>query len=112
MKVKCTKQGKRYYLDEQISYYSGRYGKWVVLPVGYSSDGATGALDIDSLSWWVHDFLCDYGTFSDGSLCTNWQASTILHDILLIESRWFRARSWWIATWLCGGGKARENGMW
>ena len=49
--------------------------------------------------------------FSDGTLCTNWQASKILSDILKSEGRWFRSRSWFAATWLFGGGKARNNGM-
>ncbi len=96
----------------QINYYSERYGKWVIVPVDYPSDGATGAIDIYSEGWWVHDKLCDTGTFEDGTPCTNWQASTVLCDVLRSEGRWLRGLYWWPATWLFGGGKARDNGMW
>lgn len=100
-----------YVRDIEIVYYSKRYDKYVTVPVGYVSDGATGARDIESISWWVHDKLCDFGLFDDGTPCNNWQASTILSDILKSEGRWFRARSWFIMTWLFGGGLARDNGM-
>lgn len=102
----------RYYLVDSFSYFSVRYVKSVYLPAGYKSDGATGAVDISSIAWWVHDYLCDYGKFSDGSKCSNWQASSILHDILLSEGRWFRAHTWRWATFLFGGGEARKNGLW
>lgn len=99
-----------YHLKNTIIYYS-RYGKEIYVPKGYQSDGATGAIDIDSKGWWVHDYLCDQGTFADGSPCTNLQASTILSDILKNEGRWFRARSWFLMTFLFGGGECRANGM-
>lgn len=95
----------------QIDYYSLRYKKWVTVPKGYLSDGATGAMDICSEGWWVHDVLCDRGTWDDGTPVTNWQASQVLQDILHSEGRWFRKRTWFWATWLLGGGKARDNGM-
>lgn len=94
-----------------FTYYSWRYDKFVTVKAGFESDGATGARDINSLSWWVHDVLCDYGVFDDGTPCNNWQASAILSDILKAEGRWFRARTWFVMTWLFGGGKARDNGM-
>lgn len=101
-----------YYVnDKEFTYHCTRYNKHITVPINYHSDGATGARDIDSKCWWVHDVLCEYGKFNDGTKCTNWQASTILSDILKSEGRWFRARSWFIATWLLGGGKARDNGM-
>jgi hypothetical protein len=100
-----------YYRKESLRYYSWRYDKFVTVPVGYPSDGATGARDIDSDGWWVHDKLCDTGLFDDGTKCNNWQASMILYDILKAEGYWFRARTWLISTYAMGGGKARENGM-
>ena len=105
------KQDEGYINDVKFAYHSNRYNQEVTVPVGYSSDGATGAKDITSRGWWVHDILCDRGTFDDGTPCTNWQASSILSDILKDEGRWFRSRSWFVATWLLGGGKARDNGM-
>lgn len=117
----------KYRLLRGIRYYSKRYDKYVILGKGYKSDGATGAVDISgpiptqvletgkvvfkSKGWWVHDKLCDTGKFADGTPCKNWQASMILKDILKEEGRWVRDFWWFFATWLGGGGKARENGM-
>ncbi len=110
-----------YTLNYTINYHSPRYNKNVTVPKGYVSDGATGAIDIQSEAWKVHDWLCgNYlgtrpkppgGQWDDGTPCTNWQASTVLSDILKAEGRWIRARYWWAATWLFGGGKARDVGM-
>ena len=102
----------KYRLDREIVYLS-RYGKTVTVPAGYVSDGATGPgiPDLTSRAWYVHDRLCDTGEFDDGTPVTNWQCSTILHDILKEEGRWFRAKSWGVFTWLFGGGEARANGM-
>ena len=97
-----------------IEYHDPVCGKNVTVPDGYASDGATGPMvpDLWSESWWVHDVLCDRGAWDDGTPCTNWDASRVLGDILRSEGRWFRARTWRWATWLFGGGKCRENGMW
>ncbi|MCK5018763.1 MAG: hypothetical protein KAS32_17000 [Candidatus Peribacteraceae bacterium] len=119
-------QKQVYLLSAQFFYYSKRYKKGITLPIDYPSDGATRAVDIHSAGWWVHDWLCEYGIFDDESLCTNWQASMILSDILREEAKYFwatgeykasiirhaRAIYWMPATWIGGGGKARENGMW
>ncbi len=99
----------RYYRKQRLDYYSERYDKHVIVPTGYPSDGATGAIDIDSDGWWVHDKLCDTGTWEDGTPCTNFQASTVLSDILRSEGRWARAIYWWPFTYLFGGGKCRDN---
>lgn len=101
-----------YVLPYPINYYSKRYDRKVRVKVGTESDGATGAFDIWSNSWWVHDELSKTGKWSDGTPCNNLQASMVIHDILDDEGRWVRAKTWMIMTWLFGGGKARENGMW
>ena len=99
-----------YILEEAISL---RWkGHMVTCPMGMISDGATGAFDISSASWWFHDRLCATGKWDDGSPCTNLQASLVIGYALAREWRVFRAAYWPIATWLFGGGKARENGMW
>jgi len=98
-----------YRRKSRLVYYSKRYKKHITVPYGYPSDGATGAIDIDSNGWWVHDVLCDKGVFDDGTPCTNWQASTILSDILREEGRWVRAIYWWPFTYLFGGGECRKN---
>jgi len=107
----------KYLRKERLVYYSKLYNRFVTVPKGYPSDGATGAIDIDSDSWWVHDALCDRGVWDDGVQVNNWQASTVLAMIIWSEAKehpsyYYRAFYWWLATWLMGGGKARENGMW
>lgn len=100
-----------YIVTESFRYFSKRYNKWISCTKGDTSDGATCAPDLLSFGWIIHDQLCATGKFDDGSICTNWQASSVLGDILKAEGRWFRGRSWFVATWLFGGGKARGNGM-
>lgn len=117
-----TPQGFRYVKDNMDlekpylalmdwNYYCERYDKEVKIKYGDRSDGATGAFDIPSLGWWVHDELCKTGLFADGTRCTNWQASMILSDILWSEGRYIRSQRWKYATFFLGGDKARDNGM-
>jgi len=103
-----------YRLDKQIVYTSPRYGKTITVPAKYVSDGATGPgiPDLTSRAWWIHDRACSEGKWDDGTPINNWQCSTVLHDVLKEEGRWVRAKTWWFGTWLFGGGKARENGLW
>lgn len=105
------KGGYNYAITEDVCYYSERYGKQVIAYKGEVFDGATGAIDIDSKSWLIHDVLCRDGHWADGTPCNNWQASMVLSDILAEEGRWFRKVTWFTATWLFGGGKARDNGL-
>lgn len=109
--IKSPSDGFRYRLNKTLTYYSPRYNKRVTAYKGEKFDGATGAIDIDSRAWVMHDVLCNKGKFDDGTPCNNWQASMVLHDILKLEGRWFRRHTWFWATWLFGGGKARDNGM-
>ena len=88
-------------------YYSKRYDKYITVPEGFLSDGATGAIDIDSDAWWVHDVLCKKTTFDDGTKCTNWQASKVLSDILREQGYPLRTVYWkWMTYWF-GGWKLR-----
>ena len=102
----------KYVLNEPIVYYSPRYKKTISIPKGRISDGATGAMDITSRGWWIHDELCYRGKWDDGTNLTNWQCSQVLQDVLTEEGRKWQGRRWFYATFLFGGGKARENGMW
>ena len=103
--------GMKYTLLENVLYYSKRYNNLVALNIGYRSDGATGALDIESLAWWIHDKLCVDGCWLDGTKITNWQCSTVLSDILKEEGRWARSRYWFLLTFALGGGECRKNGL-
>lgn len=100
-----------YRVLKDIGYYSERYKKWVVCEAGDRSDGATFAEDIDSFGWLFHDELCNDGSFEDGTKCNNLQASAVCSDLLALSGHWFRRNTWFVATWLFGGGKARKNGM-
>jgi len=102
---------QQYVVIKRYVYYSKRYNATVTALVGDVFDGATGALDINSFGWIVHDVLCRDGCFDSGKPCNNWQASKVLADILKSEGRWFRRHTWFVATWLFGGGKARANGL-
>ena len=96
---KCHREGKFYILDETFQYYTRRYKKFRTVPKGFPSDGASFiATDILSASWWVHDALCKFGCWDDGTPCSRMEAATVLFDILKGEGRWFRARSWWLFT--------------
>lgn len=101
----------KYVLNERIIYYSPRYNRTITVPEGRLSDGATGAMDITSRGWWVHDELCLLGKWDDDTLISNWQCSQVLQDILTEEGRRWQGHRWFWATWLFGGGKARKNGI-
>jgi len=107
--IKYREVGDGYEATESYTYHSPRYGREVTVPVGFYSDGATDAVDVDSDAWWVHDVLCRYGRWDDGTPCTNWQASTVLNDILKRDGYWFRAPWWRMATYFFGGGAARQG---
>ena len=109
--IKTKVVGDGYEVTEVFRYYSKRYDKWLVIPAGFFSDGATSAPDIHSDAWIIHDHICRYGIWDNGEKITNWQASKVLSDILASEGRWFRRYTWLYATFLFGGGAARKNGM-
>ncbi len=98
-----TKRGKIIYVNEEaFGYYSNRYNKTCRVREGFTSDGATGAMDICTRAWWVHDVLKATGVWDDGTVCTNHQASMVIHDILQEEGNWFRAKTWCGATFIFG----------
>jgi hypothetical protein len=92
--------GKRFELIDRIDYYSKRYKKWVRIDPGYRSDGATGVVDIMSMSWWVHDKVCETKVWADGTPVSAWESSMILYDILKQEGYIWRAPVWALATYL------------
>jgi hypothetical protein len=89
-----------YRLLSDVQYISHRFNKTKTLPKGYVSDGATGAEDIVSKSWFVHDKLCEDMKWDDGSYCSPLQSSYVLHDILMKENRWVRAKVWFLFTFV------------
>ena len=103
--------GDGYEVTNSYVYYSKRYNRSISIPVGFFSDGATSAPDIDTDAWIVHDHICRYAEWDDGTRIDNWTASTVLGDILWRDGFKGRSMTWWIATFLFGGGAARDNGM-
>lgn len=87
-------EGKRYELLEDILYFSKRYNRVVYIEAPYRSDGASGAIDIASKGWWVHDKLCEDKAWADGSPCSAWQSSMVLYDIMVSEGYTVRAPVW------------------
>ena len=102
----------KYRNKEEIVYHSPRYNRYITVPKGYPSDGATFAVDIYSDAWWVHDLMCDRGTWDDGAPCTNLQASRVLSDILKSEKRRFRSVYWFWCTLAFGGTKLKKKNGW
>ena len=105
--IKYRVVGDGYEALDNYTYYSPRYNKSITVEKGFFSDGATDAPDIDTDAWWYHDVLCRYGRWDDNSLVTNWQASTVLYDVLKRDGYTVRAPLWRTATYLLGGGACR-----
>ncbi len=104
--------GYKYTLvTDTLMYTCPRTQRTVTVYSGYGSDGATGAIDIRSSSWWIHDRVCKTGEWDNGDKMTNLEASTILSRILWEENHKFRSGYWFFSTLAFGGDKARDNGI-
>lgn len=119
-KIRRKRVGDGYEVMIGHTYHSPRYNRSLtihgrldagVVGYGFYSDGATHAWDIDSDAWVIHDHMCRYAVWDDGTPIDNWTASTVLGDILWSEGYKWRAVYWRWATYLFGGGAARKNGM-
>ena len=111
IKYHYNPQLKKYIADETYRYFSTRYNEWVVIYAGYHSDGATGAYDIRSSAWFIHDKLCEEAKWHSGKPVTAWQAAAVLGDILRAEGRYMRGIYWPITTFLLGCKAPRQNGL-
>lgn len=112
-RLKVLKYWKRpdglYEALTNYTYYSARYGKYVFIEDGQVRDGASGAKDILSDAWWIHDQLCADTVWADSTPCTPMEAAMVLHDILKEEGRVVRCITWPIATFLFGCKRVRKN---
>jgi hypothetical protein len=111
-KIPEDKDGNKYIRLTYLLYHSKMFNQDVEIKVGDLSDGASGAFDIPSESWWVHDQLCKTGTWLGGDKLCNFTASTVLANILFSEGHYRRSFYWWWATFWFGGGECRKNGRW
>lgn len=94
-----------------VIFTSRRFsGKTLTLEGNETSDGATGAWDIESWAWWFHDLACKRPAWDDGTPITAWQAAMILNEILWWEGRTLRGFGWPAATFLMGCYETRKNG--
>jgi hypothetical protein len=109
--VRLNEDGEtEYVLSEDMVYWSERYGNFKTVPAGYVSDGATGAIDIHTCGWWVHDAICDSPFWDDDEPISAWQAAMVLRDCLKTDGYKVRSFYWHFATFLFGCHKARDNG--
>ena len=105
-------KGYKYRALNAWTYFSPRYKRAITIPRGFECDGASGpAWDIGSDAWGVHDVLCRLGTWDDKTPLCNWQASSVLGDILRADGHWARASYWKYATLFFGCDAAKANGM-
>ena len=91
---------KRIYFLTEKTYTCPQTGKTLTRPAGYPSDGATGALDINSGYWKFHDVACDKAVWDDGTPMTAKDCSNIARNCLLHEGRPIRAKYIYWATYL------------
>lgn len=110
--IRVKKVGDGYEVLEDYVYYSKRYNRELTIPKGMYSDGATCARDLeDTDAWLIHDHICRYAVWDDGTKIDNWTCSTVLADELWEDGYKTEAVTWWFATYSFGGGAARKNGM-
>ena len=112
-RIRVRLVGDGYEVLQDYRYYSRRYNRFLTVRAGCYSDGATFAPDLPKTdAWIIHDCICRYGVWDDGTRIDNWTASMVLSDLLRRDGYPWRARWWKWGTFLFGGGAARKNGMW
>ena len=103
---------EKYYTKERDFVFHWKHGKTITIPAFMYSDGATCAKDLIPLAWFVHDRICVYPYFDDGSPISNLKASWIYRSILSWNGKGVRARIRLLATFLFGGGKVKRLNGW
>lgn len=101
----------RYIVFKEYKWTSRIFKKTVIVEVGFESDGATYAPDIDSYSWLIHDKLKKTRKWYDGTHCSNWKASVAIAEILIEEKRYFTAPVWFFGTLIYGYVKQIFKGL-
>jgi len=72
---------KQYTVPRTFCYFSPRYHRVIMVPKGFTCDGATCAPNLGT-AWIVHDYLFATHKWADGSPVTWRQANRVLHDIM------------------------------
>jgi len=96
---------------EPEDYFSMRYKKKISIKLDDTFNGADFYFDLDSWFWPLHDIIKRDGKWSDGSHCSNWQASTVAFDILWSEKRYIHAPIVFIGTLVGGYTKQLFKGL-
>ena len=110
--IKSKRVPGGYEVTETYRYYSKLFNRYLTIEAGFFSDGATKAPDIeDTDAWFIHDKICQSGQWDDGTKISNFTASTVLAIEMFNDGYRRLSFWWWWATYLCGGGQARKNGM-
>lgn len=98
----------KYVAKKTFTYHSPRYNEDVTIEKGYKSDGATYAPDLSWTAFFVHDILCDRGTWDSGKEVTRWEASNVYADILKDKGKWQSTHRKWLTYWF-GGKKLQKK---
>jgi len=106
-----TKTNGIYTVKKLIEYESRYTGKEVSILKGFKSDGATFYWDLNSKFFIVHDYLKSTRKWSDGSHCSNFQASVVAFDILWSENRVIHAPIVFTGTLVWGYTKQLFKGL-
>lgn len=86
--------------------------KTISIPKYFRTDGATCAKDLVGLAWHIHDHICVYPYWDDGTPISNLQASWIYRSILIWHGKPVRSRLRFLATFLFGGSKVKRDVGW
>lgn len=130
------KDGMKYMNLEPYACKVPILGCMVFIPKGRLSDGATSARDLGAPergwrrhwakvvgwmmrsprekitdAWFVHDEICLTGCVGHDKKVSNFYASTVLSLLLWRDGYKVEAFTWFLPTFLHGGGKCRENGF-
>lgn len=90
----CIPSNRKCKLVVTSAYTYSKGDKYIHVPVGFLSDGATGVPDLGA-SWLYHDYLYDNHKFTSGQKCTRVEADKILSEIA-------RHEGWRYLPWLIG----------
>jgi len=103
--------GKWFVIKQPDDYFSKRYSKKLSIVSTDEFDGATFYFDLDSWFWPWHDVAKRDRKWSDGTHCSNWQASVVAFDILWQEKRYIHAPIVFTGTLLWGYTKQFFKGL-
>lgn len=97
-------------MKDFVFYWFNR--KTITIRGLFRSDGATSAVDLAALAWFLHDWICEHPYFDDGSPISNLLASWMYRSILIWHGITVRSRIRFVFTYLFGGKKIKQQVGW